>query len=157
MSAAPRIQLRRRCRSKRDRARGWCLPECWLRPVTQVGFGPTDQFATDSFPAMSRMDNHHADDAVGKLQCRFVGGRAETGVSKADHVRSIDGDDEAIAVEIGLCCDDIIKDVAAETAGSTSTEARLMPEADQTRKIGILKVAVLGHESGLRSTGRIQA
>src|SRR5690606_4431594 len=106
-------------------------------PVAKVGFGPADQLASDSPAAMCRMDDHHADHAVGELECRFAAGRTKAGMSEADDSGSVDSDGQAGAIEIRLRHDDIVEDVAAESAGGAPSEPCLMPEPDQPREIGV--------------------
>jgi hypothetical protein len=116
--------------------------------IVEIRFGPAYELAADSLPAVLRTNHDQADDSSRPVNGGLSIVAPEAGVDESHEPRGVEGENQAVAIEIGLRENDAFESIGREANGSPATELAGMPEFEEPRRIGVLERSVLDHGDG---------
>src|ERR1700733_9679948 len=115
--------------------------------LAQIRLGPPEELAADSLPSIVGMHDQGADYAGVIRESRLLRVRTEAGMHKADQFGVVEGEDDALAIEIGLGEVERLERIDADAGRGASTERHTVPEGGYSCRVAIGKRPILDHST----------
>jgi hypothetical protein len=110
-----------------------------------VRLGPSQQFGADALAAKVGRDGDEADDPLVVIDPLTAGSGAEAGQREADDGRVIQGDDQAVVLEVRLGEEEVFEDHRRHGNDGTAPREGPVPDRGESGRIGVAKRTIANH------------